>query len=121
MADKGTIILIFGGIAVLGIGAYILIDANRNANIQSQQFGNPNTGQPALQGDAALLYAGLSGGGNFLSGLFRGIGSLNTNNNNNNNWQPPPGWAPGSVGNYSWNNSQAIGTGNSPAAFGVPT
>jgi len=120
MADKGTIILIFGGVAILGIGAYILIDANRQANIQAQQFSNPNTGQPALQGDAALLYAGLSGGGNFVSGLFRGIGFLNTNSNNN-NWQPPPGWEPGAVGNYSWNNSQAIGTGNSPAAFGTVT
>jgi len=119
MADKGTIILVFGGIAILGVGAYILIDANRQANIQAQQFGNPNTGQPALQGDAALLYAGLSGGGNFLSGLFRGISAMN--NNSNNGWQPPPGWAPGAVGNYSWNTSQSIGTGNSPAAFGTPT
>jgi hypothetical protein len=119
MADKGTIILVFGGIAILGVGAFILIDANRQA-IQAQQFMNPNTGQPALQGDAALLYAGLSGGGNFLSGLFRGIGAMN-NSRPNQNWQPPPGWAPGAVGNYSWNNSQAIGTGNSPAAFGAVT
>lgn len=120
MADKGTIILIFGGVAVLGIGAYILIDANRQANLQSQRFMNPNTGQPALQGDAALLYAGLSGGGNLLSGLFRGIGAMNQSNANN-QWQPPPGWAPGSVGNYSWNPSLPIGPGNSPAAFGAFT
>jgi len=111
MASGATIAIGIGAVAILGIGAVIIMNASNNANIQAQNFNNPNTGQPALQGDAALLYAGLSGGGNFLSGLFRGIGALNTNNN-----------TPSQVnyGNYAWNPSQPIGPGNSPAAFGTP-
>ena len=71
MSTGTTIAIVAGGVLVVGI---IFVVANRPQ--PQPTFVQGGQSSPGLQGDAALLYAGLAGGGSLLSGLMTGIANL---------------------------------------------